>query len=206
MNNFTFKVFPAPTGQQNKKAFQPALPNQPKQNKAYEGEHPCPTPEKPPVLPPCPPAAPMPEPPQSPIMQPPLVPIIPPCPPVAPMPEPPMAPPCPPMAPIMQPPMAPEFPGFAPISPYYSAPGCPPFPQVPPQYPIQPGYPCQQVRLAHACVPPQTYNVVYSPAEALDKGTLFPELFQPQGIYGPCEGPNPCHMYFSWGGVPHDGH
>lgn len=211
MNKFTFKVFPAPTGS-NRRAFQTAMTNWPKQKKQVEEEQndknmvikeeqqaipqePCPPLKKPPVLPPCPPISPMPKPPMAPPC-PPIAPILPPCPPIAPMPE-------FPELPIMQPPIAPGCPGFAPISPYYSTPGCPPFPQIPPQYPTQPGYACPSVRLAHACVPPQTYNVVYSPAEALNKGTLFPELFQPQGIYGPCEGPNPCHMYFSWGGVPY---
>lgn len=216
MNNFTFKVFPAPTGP-NRRAFQPNLPNWPKK-KNIEAEQPaaCPNPEKPPVLPPCPPEAPMPEPPQSPIMQPPMAPTYPPMvpmpePPQSPIMQPPMTPPCPPMAPmpdLPQPPFMqnPMFPGFTPISPFYPPPGIPPYNQIPPQYPDQATYAGPPVRLAHAYVPPQTYNVVYSPAEALDKGTLFPELFQPQGIYGPCEGPNPCRMYFSWGGVPYGGY
>lgn len=192
MNNFTFKVYPAPTGP-NRRTFQPNLPNWPKQKKV-EAEHSaqCPNPEKPPVLPPCPPETPLPEPPQSPIMQPPMTP---PCPPIVPMPD-------LPEPPFMQ---YPTFPGFTPISPFYASPDIPPSNQFPPQYPDQAGYASPSVRLAHAYVPPQTYNVVYSPAEALDKGTLFPELFQPQGIYGPCEGPDPCRMYFSWGGVPYGG-
>jgi hypothetical protein len=32
---------------------------------------------------------------------------------------------------------------------------------------------------------------------------MFPELFQPQGVYGPCEGPQPCYTYFPGGGVPY---
>lgn len=35
------------------------------------------------------------------------------------------------------------------------------------------------VRLAQAYVPWQRYGVIYSPPEALEKGTLFPELYFP---------------------------
>jgi len=190
LNNFTFKVFPAPLGQRNRRGIQPARPIESKktsssgtvqtnaamrqnEEKLIVPQEPCPVPEKPPVLPPCPPSSPMPH-------------------------HPPMAPPMP-----HHPPMAPIVPGVPPMTPYPYSPGCPQFPQTPPQYPVQPGYPCGQVRLAHACVPWQFYNVVYSPTEALDKGTMFPELFQPQGVYGPCEGPQPCHTYFPGGGVPY---
>ena len=58
-------------------------------------------------------------------------------------------------------------------------------------------------RLAHAYVPCQYYNVIYSTDEALCKGTIFPELVQPQGTYGPCEGREPCYTYFPEGGVPY---
>jgi hypothetical protein len=34
------------------------------------------------------------------------------------------------------------------------------------------------LRLAEAYVPWQTYDQVFSPREALEKGTLFPELFR----------------------------
>lgn len=35
------------------------------------------------------------------------------------------------------------------------------------------------LKLAHAYVPFQVMNKVYSPREALCKGTLFPELYMP---------------------------
>ncbi len=35
------------------------------------------------------------------------------------------------------------------------------------------------VQLAQAYVPWQRYGVTYSPQEALEKGTLFPELYRP---------------------------
>ena len=61
---------------------------------------------------------------------------------------------------------------------HYPQPGRPPYqpgrPPVNPPYhpPAQPG-----MRLAHAYVPWQTYDTVYSPQEALNRGTLFPELY-----------------------------
>ncbi|MDD4665981.1 MAG: spore coat associated protein CotJA [Clostridia bacterium] len=82
---------------------------------------------------------------------------------------------------------------------------CPMVP-MPPQMPCPPGGygmgPSPDFRLAHAYVPWQYYNAVFSPAEALHRGTLFPELCMPQGEYGPCEGPRPCKVYFG-GGVPY---
>lgn len=65
-----------------------------------------------------------------------------------------------------------------------------------------PPFTCPYFRLAHAYVPWQFINGVYSPSEALCHGTLFPELHMPQGQYGPCEGPRPCKVYFG-GGVPY---
>lgn len=40
-------------------------------------------------------------------------------------------------------------------------------------------------RLAHASIPTQTMNKVFNPREALRKGTLFPELYEPyeKGVY-----------------------
>lgn len=35
------------------------------------------------------------------------------------------------------------------------------------------------VRLAQAYVPWQRYGVTFNPREALEKGTLFPELYRP---------------------------
>ncbi|MEW6275242.1 MAG: spore coat associated protein CotJA [Bacillota bacterium] len=35
------------------------------------------------------------------------------------------------------------------------------------------------VKLAQAYVPWQRYGVTFSPQEALEKGTLFPELYRP---------------------------
>lgn len=39
-------------------------------------------------------------------------------------------------------------------------------------------------RVGYAYVPVQTFNDIYSPAEALCRGTLFPELDMPFGMYG----------------------
>jgi hypothetical protein len=100
-----------------------------------------------------------------------------------------------PMPPQM--PCPPEGYGMSPCPMPPMAPGCP-------QYPTYsaPPFTCPYFRLAHSYVPWQHYNIVYSPAEALHKGTLFPELCMPQGEYGPCEGPRPCKVYFG-GGVPY---
>lgn len=35
------------------------------------------------------------------------------------------------------------------------------------------------LELARAYVPPQVYSAVWSPAEGLQKGTIFPELYRP---------------------------
>lgn len=35
------------------------------------------------------------------------------------------------------------------------------------------------LRIAHAFVPIQIFGQLYSPAEALQKGTIFPELYSP---------------------------
>ena len=35
------------------------------------------------------------------------------------------------------------------------------------------------VKLAQAYVPWQRYGAIYSPQEALEKGTLFPDLYRP---------------------------
>ncbi|MFW5999303.1 MAG: spore coat associated protein CotJA [Halanaerobiaceae bacterium] len=37
----------------------------------------------------------------------------------------------------------------------------------------------RNMRLAHAYVPFQQYTDNYNPAEALNRGTLFPELYMP---------------------------
>lgn len=193
MRNFTFKVIPVP-------------PEPPKKNGGkVDNKEGCPAPAIPP------PQAPMPCPPQNPC-PPQHEPVLP-APPEAPLP----CPPCPhhypkyPSPVLPAPPEAtypPPCPPFMPppcyASPGYSAPPeisfpCPPTPQ---PYPPQ-AYPPPPFRLAHAYVPWQCYNVAYSPAEALCKGTLFPELYQPQGEYGPCEGPQPCSLVFPRGGVPH---
>lgn len=53
--------------------------------------------------------------------------------------------------------------------------------------------PCCPGALARACVPMQIMNEVYSPKEALKKGTLFPELYDPEfktGIGERCRGGN----------------
>mgnify|MGYP000935709432 CR=1 FL=1 len=38
---------------------------------------------------------------------------------------------------------------------------------------------CEKLRLARAYVRIQQYGQILSPAEALEKGTLFPELWSP---------------------------
>jgi len=108
-------------------------------------------------------------------------------------------------------PHGPEFP----FSPYDQS---PPFNFIGPQFPdplyhnpcfppgtepAVPGLPGYTVRpsLGHAYVPWQFYGGVYNPQEALSKGTLFPELNQPQGEYGPCEGPKPCKLVNPRGGA-----
>lgn len=118
--------------------------------------------------------------------------------------------PCPPNPPGPCPPDMPEplYPPVAPIAPppaFDQPPFFPQFPEYPgqPMFPVQPGYPVYSLRLAHSYTPWQYYNVVFSPREALSKGTMFPELYQPQGVYGPCEGPEPCKAVFPWGGVPY---
>lgn len=199
MRNFTFKVIPVP-------------PDPPKKNGGkVENTEGCPAPTKPN---PSPPQAPMPCPPQKPCPPPPesLLP----APPEAPLP----CPHCSPHYPKYPPPVLPAppeatFPSPCPPfmpPPCYSSPGyatppemsfpCPPTSQPYPPQAYPPAYPPPPFRLAHAYVPWQCYNAAYSPAEALSKGTLFPELYQPQGEYGPCEGPQPCSVVFPRGGVP----
>lgn len=176
MNNYTFKVFPAQAepGLENKEAADEAV--------AAPPETPCP-----PTLP-CPPL-------ESEKMQS-----------ICPM------PPCPPMEPVgpgaMMPPCPPMGPGASPFGPMWPGMPCPPsapgnfemgFPQFPAM--VAPPFTCPYFRLAHAYVPWQYFNVIYSPAEGLAKGTIFPELYMPQGKYGPCEGPKPCRLAFG-GGAP----
>lgn len=119
------------------------------------------------------------------------------------------SPPCPspikPISPIAPAPPCPTSP-IAPPPPMAPAPPMPPAPPMSPQptFPTLPPYPVfgMSTRLAHAYVPWQYYRVVYQPCEALEAGTLFPELNMPQGEYGPCEGPEPCRLSFPGGGVP----
>lgn len=42
--------------------------------------------------------------------------------------------------------------------------------------------PCCPGALARACVPSQVMGQVFNPREALQKGTLFPELYKPYSI------------------------
>ncbi|QNB47307.1 spore coat associated protein CotJA [Thermanaerosceptrum fracticalcis] len=178
MRNFTFKVIPVPP--------EPSKKNGGK----VENTEGCPAPYKP--YPP-PPQAPMPCPPQKPCPTPPE-PVLP-APPETPL-------PCPPTySPYPQYPQYPQYPSSVlPSPPEMSLPYPPTYPSYPPHaYP--PPYPQPPFRLAHAYVPWQYYNVVYSPAEALSRGTLFPDLYQPQGEYGPCEGPQPCSLVFPRGGA-----
>ena len=39
-------------------------------------------------------------------------------------------------------------------------------------------------RIGYAYVPFQTFNDIYPPAEGLSRGTIFPELDKPFGMYG----------------------
>lgn len=39
-------------------------------------------------------------------------------------------------------------------------------------------------RVGYAFVPVQTFNDIYSPAEGLQNGTIYPELNMPFGMYG----------------------
>lgn len=42
-----------------------------------------------------------------------------------------------------------------------------------------------EVRVGYAFVPEQEFNRVFSPEEALCRGTIFPELYLPMEVYGP---------------------
>lgn len=192
LKNFTFKVFPTQSGLENKQKFN----NEPIQEYSSEPEATEPDVAKKPC--PCPPKVPCP-----------IAPVAP-CPPQAPMPVSPPIMPCPPFSPAPAPPQMP-YPPMGPMAPIMP---CPPMGPMP--YPISPGFiepqhpayaappfTCPYFRLAHSYVPWQNYNVVFNPSEALDRGTLFPELCMPQGNYGPCEGPQPCGMMVPWGGVPY---
>ncbi|MBU5311858.1 spore coat associated protein CotJA [Tissierella carlieri] len=55
------------------------------------------------------------------------------------------------------------------------------------------GRPCCPGALARACVPFQIMNQVFSPREALKKGTLFPELYQPYIVEEHREGGCRCY-------------
>ena len=191
MKNYTFKVFPTPSGLENNTPADDTPADIPVDFFAPYTSGPCPKPPKfspGPGLGPCPGPSPAP------------------CPPMMPVPMPPPMP-CPP---IFTPDPAPCPGAPCPGAPCPGAP-CPgaPCPMTPgylqPQYPgyAAPPFTCPYFRLAHAYVPWQYYNAIYSPAEALEKGTLFPELCMPQGQYGPCEGPCPCRLSFG-GGVPRD--
>lgn len=46
-----------------------------------------------------------------------------------------------------------------------------------PTQPVEPPYP--EMELARAYIPYQSYGPTYTPAEALEKGTLFPDLYRP---------------------------
>ena len=43
----------------------------------------------------------------------------------------------------------------------------------------------QDTRVGYAFVPVQELKEIYAPAEALSKGTVFPELYLPMEVYGP---------------------
>ena len=176
MGNYNFRVFPEPFWADNRPSPNPFF--RPKGQKPEAAKEPDTTQNITPAGPMCPP--------QCPPMSQPI------CPPV-------FSPIASPMVPPVYPPIAP--PGFDPQFPPQCPPQFPPCPEPMPFYqqpPYSPVFAPLSMRLAHAYVPWQYYNVVYGTSEALDKGTLFPELFQPQGVYGHCEGPQPC------GGVYYD--
>jgi len=63
-----------------------------------------------------------------------------------------------------------------------------PYPNYSPNYPSMPSYPSPPqfpsgplptLQLAHAYVPWQYLGQIFSPAEGLAKGTIFPELVSP---------------------------
>jgi hypothetical protein len=212
LKNFTFKVIPNQADIENikqpkDKDFCSPKKECPKQEISPIPCPPCP-PKEPIPCPPCPPKESMPCPPKESMPCPPM-PMPSPCPPQEPIHEEPMMP-CPPM-PCPQMPC--PCPPMEPMCPQMPCP-CPPMPcpfgesgMMMPICPPHSGhsappFTCPYFRLAHAYVPWQCLNTVYSPAEALCNGTLFPELNMPQGQYGPCEGPRPCKVYFG-GGVPH---
>ena len=45
-------------------------------------------------------------------------------------------------------------------------------------------YPMEE-RVGYAFVPIQKFDKIYTPEEALERGTLFPELDLPISVYGP---------------------
>ena len=63
------------------------------------------------------------------------------------------------------------------MQPFYNDCQCPVMGMYIPPVPVMPLHP----RLARAYVPFQVYQSSFSLAEALDKGTLFPDLYQPYG-------------------------
>ncbi len=66
---------------------------------------------------------------------------------------------------------------YPPNKPYYP-PGSPSNPHHPPGWPDMPD--CANLPLAQAYIPVQPCNSpMYSPREALEKGTLFPALYRP---------------------------
>lgn len=119
------------------------------------------------------------------------------CPPIEEMPPLGQMPPFSPLLPFEQ---MPPFEPIAPLMPESPFQGMFPNPAPEPIIPVLPGY-VNTPWLAHAYVPWQFYAMSYPPAEALSQGTLFPELYQPQGEYGPCEGPKPCKMVYPRGGA-----
>lgn len=57
--------------------------------------------------------------------------------------------------------------------------GAPYHPPVPALGPTYPDLPFPELELAQAYIPYQRYGPTYTPAEALEKGTLFPDLYRP---------------------------
>lgn len=53
--------------------------------------------------------------------------------------------------------------------------------------------PCCPGELARACVPSQVMSQLFSPREALQKGTLFPELYKPYVMKDHSEGGCRCY-------------
>jgi|GEM_PF-1906921 len=83
---------------------------------------------------------------------------------------------------VTRPPVHPGTPYYPPGPPTgpYVPPGSPVGPHIPPQPPTGPYLP--HMELARAYIPVQVFGPTYSLNEALEKGTLFPDLWRPYPV------------------------